>query len=78
MKETELNWFRPLWRRIAVLVVCLIWVGFEAWHGEQLWILISGGLTAYAVWNFFITFDKQLKEKAVTKPEDNSDAKPEA
>lgn len=78
MKETELNWFRPLWRRVAVVVICLVWLGFEVWHGEQLWMLIAGGLTAYAVWNFFITFDRQVKDQAAVKPEDKNDAKPEA
>jgi hypothetical protein len=60
MKERDLNFFRPLWRRVAVTAVCVVWAGLELWHGEQLWIFITLGLTAYAVWSFFITFPKTL------------------
>ena len=58
MKERDLNFFRPLWRRVAVTAVCVVWAGLELWHGEQLWIVITLGLTAYAVWSFFIAFDR--------------------
>jgi len=58
VKERDVNFFRPLWRRVAVTAVCAIWALLELWHGEQVWILITVGLTAYAVWNFFITFEK--------------------
>ena len=58
MKEGDINFFRPLWRRVAVTAVCVIWAGVEFLHGDQLWITITLALTAYAVWNFFIAFDK--------------------
>ncbi len=58
MKERDINFFRPLWRRVAVLTVCVVWAGLEVWHGEQLWIMITLGITAYAAWNFFIAFDR--------------------
>lgn len=64
MKERDVNFFKPLWRRVAVTAVCAVWAALELWHGEQVWILITLGLTAYAVWNFFITF-----EKSPPKPE---------
>lgn len=60
MKERDIQFFRPLWRRIAVVVVCLVWAGLELWHGEQLWIFIALGLAAYAVWNFLIAFPKEV------------------
>jgi hypothetical protein len=59
LKDRDIQFFRPLWRRIAVIALCAIWAGFELWHGEQLWIVITLGLTAYAVWAFLITFPKE-------------------
>ncbi|HTJ57699.1 MAG TPA: DUF3329 domain-containing protein [Devosiaceae bacterium] len=59
MKERDIQFFRPLWRRIAVVAVCVVWAVLELLHGEQLWIFITLGLTAYAVWMFFISFPKE-------------------
>jgi hypothetical protein len=60
VKERDVNFFRPLWRRIAVTAVCVVWAALELWHGEQMWIWITLGLSAYAVWNFFIAFPKNV------------------
>ena len=64
MKERDVNFFRPLWRRLAVTAVCVVWAGLELWHGEQIWILITLGLSAYSVWNFFIAFPKDVPVSA--------------
>jgi hypothetical protein len=60
LKDRDVNFFRPLWRRIAVTAVCVVWAAIEATHGDQLWIAITVGLTAYAVWTFFIRFPKEV------------------
>ena len=79
MKERDVNFFKPLWRRVAVTAVCAVWAALELWHGEQVWILITLGLTAYAVWNFFITFEKsppkaaQIDAPAATETTDVED-----
>ena len=84
MKERDVNFFRPVWRRIAVVAVCLIWAALEFWHGEQMWIFITLGLTGYAVWSFFITYPKQLPAPAVTaattpaETQEGSDVPPQA
>ena len=72
MKERDLNFFRPLWRRVAVTAVCVVWAALELWHGEQLWIVITLGLTAYAVWSFFIAFDR-TPAKAPPAQDDKGD-----
>ena len=58
MKERDINFFRPLWRRVTVTAACAIWAALEllGTH-DPTWILIALGFTAYAVWSFFITFD---------------------
>ena len=59
MKERDITFFRPLWRRVAVTAVCVVWAGLELRHGDQMWILITLGMSAYAIWMFFITFPKE-------------------
>lgn len=59
MKQSEVDWFRPLWRRVAVTVFIAGWFGFETfWNHDQFWMAITGGAFAYAVWNFFVRYPK--------------------
>ena len=58
MKQRDVEWFRPLWRRVVVTAVCAVWAAMELLHHDQTWILITLGLTAYAVWTLFLTFPK--------------------
>lgn len=62
MKQNDLTWFAPLWRRVLVLVVCLGWCAFEFLRGDPTWGWIMAAFSAYAIWTFFITFDKKLEE----------------
>ena len=49
-------WFRPLPRRIAVVAVCGAWLAIELiFVRSELWTLLAAGMTAYAVWEFFIS-----------------------
>lgn len=49
-------WFAPLYRRIGVVAVCAIWLGLEAWAGEQVWTLIAVAVTGYAVWALLVAY----------------------
>jgi hypothetical protein len=51
-------WFRPLWRRIAVVAVCLGWAGFEVWGGSVFWAILFGAAGLYAAWCFFIAWQE--------------------
>lgn len=45
-------WFRPLWRRVAVVVLCLGWGAVEVATGSAFWalgFLAMGGVAAYAL-----------------------------
>jgi hypothetical protein len=44
------NWLRPLWVRIAVVVLPLAWSGFELWRGDPLWCLL---FFAVGVWGAY-------------------------
>jgi hypothetical protein len=54
--DAEHPFFRPLWRRIVLVVFCFGWAGFEFYHGNQTWGLITLAVAAYGVWTFFIAY----------------------
>lgn len=56
VKDSEHPFFRPLWRRIALVAVCLVWAGVEIVAGETMWALIAGGATCYAFWQFVLRY----------------------
>lgn len=49
--------FRPLWRRIAVVVLCLGWAVLEFISGTPFWGILFGGIGLYCVWGFFFAFN---------------------
>lgn len=60
LKQNDLNWFRPLWRRVAVVVFLAAWLVWEVFFtGEQLWMILVGAALAYALYNFFYAFPKE-------------------
>ena len=62
MQQNDTNFFRPMWRRVAVVVFLTGWLAWEAFYTrEQMWMLIVGAVLAYAIWSFFITFDRPSK-----------------
>lgn len=48
--------FRPLWRRIAIVVFCAAWSVFEFVTGSGFWGTLAGGMAAYGAWQFLITY----------------------
>jgi hypothetical protein len=68
MSNRDSNWFRPLWRRVAVCVFVAGWFCWELLYThDQTWMMIVLALFAYAIWIFFIRFDSGPKN-----PEDGS------
>lgn len=55
-KDNEHPFFRPLWRRIAVVVVCAAWTVLEFVTGTPLWGMMALAFTAYGAWTFLIAY----------------------
>jgi hypothetical protein len=55
--------FRPLWRRVAVVAALALWTAVELAFGDATWATITGAILAYSVWTFLISFPKE-EEKA--------------
>lgn len=56
MRENDLTWFRPLWKRVGLTAAIVFWSALEWWNGDQTWGIITLCLVAYCVWTFFIAF----------------------
>jgi len=54
--DTSHPFFKPLWRRIALVTFCGAWSGFEFYMGEETWGWITAAIFAYAFWAFLITY----------------------
>ena len=63
MKDYEHPFFRPLWRRIAIVGVCLAWAALEYFTGTQLWAMIALGFAAYGAWQFFYLYKPAERDK---------------
>ncbi|AJQ97382.1 hypothetical protein [Gynuella sunshinyii] len=57
MKERDVVFFQPLWRRIAVTVFCFIWALYEWATGSSFWGIIALGMTGYCLWALFYNFE---------------------
>jgi hypothetical protein len=62
MKDSEHPFFRPLWRRIAIVAVCLVWAGIEFATGTPFWGVIALGATAYGIWQFFYAYKPESED----------------
>lgn len=49
--------FRPLWRRIAVVALTLGWAVFEVIAGSVFWAILFGAAGLYCAHQFFIAFN---------------------
>jgi len=67
-----LGWFEPLYRRIILLAIIAAWCVWEwVWNKDQFWGAITLAMIVYAIWTFFINFDKALAKQR----EDNAKPK---
>jgi hypothetical protein len=86
VRDSELEWFRPLWLRLLVTGLVVVWFCWETFvNHDQTWMLITGAALAYAVWNLFITYKappaKPKPGEAGASPpaaKTDDDGKPEA
>ena len=61
MNDRDLRFFRPLWVRLAVTGIVVVWFLVETiLSHDMLWIGITAIGVIYCIWNFFLTFPKDL------------------
>ena len=53
----EHPFYRPLWRRILIVLTTVIWAGFEVMVTQSgLFIVLAVAVMIYAFWTFLITY----------------------
>lgn len=55
--EVRTAFFRPLWRRIAVVALVLVWTGVELRQEAWVWAAVFGAAGVYLIWAFFVAFE---------------------
>jgi hypothetical protein len=58
VRQSEIEFFRPLWRRVAVTAFCGIWCALEWYWNEPFWGMVTGAAFAFCLFSFFLTFPK--------------------
>jgi hypothetical protein len=49
-------WLQPLYRRVLVTLFCVAWTIWEGiYDARSIWFLLMLGITAWAVWDFFLS-----------------------
>lgn len=64
MAKAGETFFKPLWRRIAIVAVCVAWTGFEFANGDQVWTMIAGATTAYGIWSLLLAYKPPADDDA--------------
>ena len=71
MKNSDHPFFRPLWRRIAIVAVCLVWAAIEFATGTPFWGTLALAFAAYGAWQFLFAYKPvQTAEPEASPPED--------
>lgn len=55
--DVQHPFFRPLWRRIVITVLCLGWAVFEFVTASPFFGVLFGAIGLYCVYQFFFAFD---------------------
>lgn len=53
---TSEDFFRPFWRRAAIVAACAAWAVIELVYGQIGWAMLAGAATLYGIWSFFIAY----------------------
>ncbi|WP_375451763.1 hypothetical protein [uncultured Devosia sp.] len=70
MKANDVNWFRPLWRRVTVTGFLMVWCAWEwLWNKDELWGSLISAALAYSIYSFFYAFPKD-------EPDNGNDTQP--
>ncbi len=66
MREADRTFFRPLWRRLVLVGIIVVWTGLEWWNGDSFWGMLTSAALAYSVWSLILNFDPEPAAAAKT------------
>lgn len=68
MNDAEHPFFRPRWRRIAIVCFCAAWSVLEFATGSAMWGTVAAGMTLYGAWLFLIRYKPPAEPTAAQPP----------
>ncbi len=72
--DVRTPFFRPLWRRVVAVALCLGWALYEISTGAVFWSILFGAAGLHLAWQFFVIFDRD--ENAAPEPPSKQDSGP--
>ncbi len=69
--DVQIDFFLPLWRRVALVAFCFVWSLVEFNNGMVFWGSVFVALGAYSLWHFF--FDGWPANRTVGKSLENDE-----
>lgn len=49
--------YAPVWRRVVIVALCFLWALIELLNDAVFWAILSGALSVYCLWEFFLSQD---------------------
>ena len=56
MADRDHPFLRPLWRRVTLVAVCIVWAVLEYLNGAHGWAALAVGMAALGTWQFLIAY----------------------
>lgn len=50
--------FRPTWRRYAIVAICFLWATFEMSQGNDIWAYLFAGIGGYLAYQLIFSYPK--------------------
>jgi len=73
--DLQTDFYRPLWIRLSIVVVCFGWAGLELFTGGGLWAALFAFLGAVALKQFFLDGWPASEESASENKTDENEVK---
>ncbi|SON54688.1 hypothetical protein HDIA_1147 [Hartmannibacter diazotrophicus] len=76
-KDSQHPFFRPVWRRYAVIAVALVWAAAEWIGGSPMWGSIAIAMAIYGYWSLILNYEGGKAENGATPdaPKQSQDSK---
>lgn len=62
-REAEHPFYRPLWIRVCLTGVLLVWTALEWANDEPFWGIMTSAAAVWAIWSFFLAYDPNVAGK---------------
>jgi len=62
--DVQHPFFKPVWRRVAVVVFCFGWALMEWFQANGFWAIVFGSIGVFCAYEFFVVFDPDKSDRS--------------